>query len=238
MKHLLKLLVLFILVMLIFTTSTSCGYNPPEGYTEKHHTRDEILEFARSIDPNATVSETYTDTQIDDWNRNFREWDAVINGIECHVSSVGDMVFDLTGEFPKQYYVIDTDYDYLLLQKIISEKQPDWKMHYTDISGRYNWNHILSVDTSYMEKRELSADELEAVYLDAYEIYQEYNSYPIRKTAHFNVAAPAVYVAGESRYIKITSNSIYNFSDEGKAEFFKDYVEDWDLMESGLPIKE
>ena len=238
MKHLLKSLVLFILAILIFTMSTSCGYNPPDGYTKKHHTYEEILDFAKSLDPNATVSEEYIDTTIDAWNRNFREWNAVINGIECHVSSVGDMVWDFTGEFARQYYVIDTDYDYFLLQKIVSENQPDWKMHDTDISGRYNWNHILSVDTSYMEKRKLSADELEAVYLDAYEIYQEYNSHPVRKTAHFHVAAPAVYVDGENRYIKITSNSIYNFSDKGKTEFFKDYAEDWDLMESGLPIKE
>ena len=71
MKHLLKSLVLFILAILIFTMSTSCGYNPPDGYTKKHHTYEEILDFAKSLDPNATVSEEYIDTTIDAWNRLF-----------------------------------------------------------------------------------------------------------------------------------------------------------------------
>ena len=145
MKRFIKPIIFCLLTMIILLFFTSCAYNPPVGYTEKHHNRDEILAFARSIDPNATVSEAYTDTQIDDWNRNFREWDAVINGIECHVSSVGDMVWNsgfLAGEFAKQYYVIDTDYDYLVLQKIVSEKQPDWEMKYTDIGSIYNWNNF------------------------------------------------------------------------------------------------
>ena len=75
MRNLLKTVAFFLLAALILLSATSCTYNPPYGYTEKHHSYEEILEFARSIDPNVTVSETYTDIQIDDWNRNFREWD-------------------------------------------------------------------------------------------------------------------------------------------------------------------
>ncbi|MBE6639195.1 MAG: hypothetical protein E7616_07045 [Ruminococcaceae bacterium] len=225
-------------VLLILFFTASCRYNPPEGYTKEHHTYGEILAFAKSLDPDAVVSENYTDTQIDAWNRRFREWDAVINGIECHVSSVGDMVWDSTGEFAKQYYVIDTDYDYLLLQKIVSEKQPDWEMKYTDIASRYNWNNFVIVQTSYTEKRKLSSDELETAWSQAFAVYQEYNAYPVRKKAKFSVAAPAEYGIEENCHIKITSDYMEDFSDQGKAKFFENYEKAWDLIDSGLPIKE
>ena len=176
MKSLIKSIALCLLVTTILVLSTSCTYNPPEGYTEEHHTYEEILTFAKSLDHNATVSKKHNDTTIDDWGRKFREWDAVINGVECHVSSVGDMVWNsgfLAGEFAKQYYLIDTDYDYLVLQKIVSEKQPGWKMAYTDIGSRYNWNNVLSVQSPYEDNQELSVEELEIAWTKAFEIYQE-----------------------------------------------------------------
>lgn len=243
MKHFLKSMVLFLLALMILTSSTSCTYNPPEGYTEEHHNYEEILAFAKSLDPNATVSEIYTDTTIDDWNRNFREWDAVINGIECHVSSVGTMVWNsgfLAGEFAKQYYVIDTDYDYLVLQKIVSEKQPDWEMEYTDIGSRYNWNNVLSVKTPYAENKELSLDELEIAWNKAYEIYQEYISCPVRKDAWFPVSIPILVsnYKEKSEYITYSILVMKDFSTDGKSTFFKEYEEAWNLIDSGLPIKE
>lgn len=125
-----KILLIFWTLVLILCL-TACTYNPPEGYTEEHHTYEEILVFAQSVDPNAKASEKYTDTTVDDWNRSFREYPAVINGVECHVSSVGDNVWNsgfIAGEFTKQYYVIDTDYDYLVLKQIVSEQKPDWSI--------------------------------------------------------------------------------------------------------------
>ena len=241
MKDFIKAMSLCLLAVMILISCLSCTYNPPEGYTEKPHTYEEILEFARSIDPNATVSETYTDTQIDDWNRNFREWDAVINGIECHVSSVGDMVWNsgfLAGEFARQYYVIDTDYDYLVLQKIVSEKQPDWEMAYTDIAGIYNWNNLLSVKTPYRENKELSEDELEIAWEKAFEIYLDYSSHPVRKEAWFPVSIPVLVSNADGEYITYSILVMKDFSEEGKAEFFQKYDEAWDLMDSDLPIKE
>ena len=235
------IILLILTLMISFTCLTSCVYDPPEGYTKKHHTYDEILEFALSLDPNAEVSEIYTDTQIDEWNRCFREWDAVINGIPCHVSSVGDMVWNTgicAGEFVKQYYVIDTDYDYLLLKKIVSEKQPEWKMAASDIGARYSWHDILGVDTNYKEKRQLSVEELENVWVEALEIYNEYNSYPVRKEASFHVLAPASYSQsnGENRYLRYSICGFSDFSDGGKESFFEDYTKAWDLLDSDLPI--
>ena len=86
-----------------------------------------------------------------------------------------------------------------------------------------------------------TAAELEIIWQQAYEIYEEYSKYPVRKEANFGVAAPAVYYTDGSfkdKYIKITSNYIDDFSADGKSNFFKQYNEDWALLESGLPISD
>ena len=242
MKRLSRIAFFFLLISVLLLSG--CTYNPPEGYTENHHTYEEILAYARTLDPNATVSDEYVDTTIDDWNRSFREWPAVINGIECHVSSVGDMVWNegfCGGEFCKQYFYIDTDYDYLLLQQIVNEKQPEWHMEYDSISDRYNWNHLLCVQTSYSDDRQLTDEELETAWQEAFEIYEEYSKYPVRKLSKFGVAAPSTYTDGmnpEEPYIRITSNYMEDFSAEGKADFMKEYREDWALMDSGLPVRD
>ena len=229
-------LAFFILLISVLLLS-GCTYDPPEGYTEKHHTYEEVLAYAKTLDPDATVSEEYTDTTIDDWDRSFREWPAVINGIECHVSSVGDMIFNggfAAGEFARQYFYIDTDYDYLLLEEIVKEKQPDWSMKSDDISSRYNWNHILVVQTSYSDERQLTDEELETAWQAAQEIHEEYSKYPVRKQDWFDVPAPGEFYspATEEYIIKMSTASIRDFSQEGKDEFFKEYHERWALTES------
>ena len=100
-----KILAIF-LILILLLYMTACIYHPPEGWTKKHHTYEEVLAFAKSIDPNATVAEEYTDT-LDEYEWEYREWDAIINGIECHVSSVSDWVSNDgvgAGEFIKVYY--------------------------------------------------------------------------------------------------------------------------------------
>lgn len=231
-SHILLLTVILAALML-----SGCTYNPPEGYTKDHHTYEEVLAFAQSIDPNATVSEDYTDTTIDDWNRSFREWPAVIHGIECHVSSVGDMVWNegfAGGEFARQYFYIDTDYDYLLLEQIVREKQPDWGMEYDDLSSRYNWNHVLVVQTSYSDERQLTDEELETAWQAAQEIHEEYSKYPVRKQDWFDVPAPGEFYSPATKEwsIQMSTASIRDFSQEGKDEFFKEYHERWALTES------
>ena len=123
-----KLLSLILCFMTILSFS-SCSYNPPEGYSKSKHGYEEILKYAKDIDPNATVSENYTDTELSNEYR--REYPAIINGIECHVSSISTLLSNdgiFAGEFPQTYYRIDTDYDYLILQQIIAEKQPEWTL--------------------------------------------------------------------------------------------------------------
>ena len=97
-------LIFVMLFMLMFITS--CSYNPPVGATEKHHTYEEVLEYAKSIDPNAIVNDEYKDTKLENVMADeYREWNAVINGIECHVASTPIVVFNdgiAGGEFGKQ----------------------------------------------------------------------------------------------------------------------------------------
>ncbi len=234
---------ILLFAVLLMTLCTGCTYHPPEGYTEKHHTYDEIVAFAKSIDPNAEVSEEYTDTTIDDWNRNFREWPAVIYGRECHVSSVGRMVWNggfAAGEFARQYYVIDTDYDYYQLEEIVSKQQPDWQMKYDNIAGRYNWNDILSIQTTCTENRQLTDEELESVWQAAYEINTEYSTHPVRKELYFTVRAPGKYYDPSKQEYYVNTDAekfITDFSEEGKRIFFERYHEAWALLESGLRIE-
>ena len=243
MKKLRSVTGILLFAVLVMTLCTGCTYYPPEGYTAKHHTYDEIVAFAKSIDPDAEVSKEYTDTTIDDWNRDFREWPAVIHGRECHVSSVGRMVWNsgiAAGEFAKQYYVIDTDYDYYVLEEIVSKQQPDWQMKYDDISGRYNWNDILGIQTTCTENRQLSDGELEAVWQAAYAIYSEYSAYPVRKELSFAFRAPGKFYdqSKQEYYVKTDAEKyVRDFSEEGKRIFFERYHEAWALLESGLPIE-
>ena len=56
-------LIFVMLFMLMFIIS--CNYNPLVGATEKHHTYEEVLEYAKTIDPNAIVNDEYKDTKLD-----------------------------------------------------------------------------------------------------------------------------------------------------------------------------
>ncbi|MBQ9083407.1 MAG: hypothetical protein IJY28_07915, partial [Clostridia bacterium] len=105
--------------------------------------------------------------------------------------------------------------------------------------SRYNWNNLLNVKTPYAEDKELSEEELEIAWAQAYEIYQEYTSYPVRKEAWFPVSIPLkrADADGKGAYITFSILVMKDFSAEGKKQFFKDYTEAWNLMDSGLPVK-
>ena len=235
-----KTLSVILLLIFIFCLN-ACTYNPPEGYTKKHHTYEEILAFARSIDPNATVSEEYTDTTIDDWNRSFREYPAVINGMECHVSSVGDLVWNsgfLAGEFPRQYYVIDTDYDYLVLKQIVAEHNPDWRISEDTLGHRYNWNNIISIYMEPDRTEQLEDEKLDAVLEQANEIYSAYHNLPIRKELYFWLTAPRTAHNSEKEIIVKRNSQVLleHFTEEDKLAFIEKYHEAWALLDSGLPV--
>lgn len=237
-----KIILLFLCLTVILCLS-ACTYNPPEGYTKAHHTYEEISEFAKSIDPNATVSTEYTDTTMEDWNRNFREYCAVIHGTECHVSSVGANVWNdgfLAGEFARQYYVIDTDYDYLMLQQIVSKKQPDWNMSGSDLAAKYNQNNLLGIQIATNDTEPFTDDELNMIWQQALEIHSEYNKLSVRKSVFFSVPAPAKYYNhhGEGEFF-VKRNafvSFDSFSESDRIAFINKYHEAWALLDSDLPV--
>lgn len=228
------------LIFVLFLSA--CTYNPPEGWIKKHHTYEEVLAFAKSIDPDAAVAEEYTDT-VDENEWQFREWDAVINGVHCHVASVSDWVWNegfCAGEFVKVYYRIDTDYDYTIMRNLLLEKFPDWKCS-EDIHSKYHSNtDTIFAELTLTEYRMLSDDELERVWQTACEIREEYEKATIGRRAGFEVPSPGKYWNhhGEQEdFVKKDSHAyITDFSEEGKHKFIQEYKEDWALLESGLPV--
>lgn len=229
-----RMLLCMLLSFVFMLSFSSCSWNSKK----EHRTYKEALEFAQSLDPNAIVEEQYFDIE-DEWGHEHREWNAVINGIECHVASSERWENAFAGEFISVYFVLDTDYDYYLLKKILEEKQPDWIVDEPTAFNRYQWNDIIGVETSYMEKRELNDEELELAWQHAYEVYLEYNSHPIRKEAHFYLAVPIVFTSGSTGedYIRVSGYAISDFDEQAKKVFFDSYRETWKLMESGLPIE-
>ena len=218
---------------------SACTFHPPDGWTKRHHSYKEVLAYAKSIDPNATVAKEYTNT-LDEYGWEYREWNAVINGIDCHVSSVSDRVWNdglAAGEFVKMYYRLDTDYDYLVMQSILSEKYPGWIMS-DGIYSRYH-NSTLYIKLSLPEFRMLNTDELELVWKAASDINAEYKSLVIDREAGFCIPSPAKYTNPykQESYVKRDSYAyITSFTEEGKNQFLQEYRDDWALLDSGLPV--
>lgn len=226
-----------LLCLSIFLGLSACTFNPPEGWTRTHHTYEEVLAFAKSIDPNATVTEGYTDT-VDENDWKFREWDAVIHGVHCHVASVTDWVWNsgfAAGEFAESYYRIDTDYDYTVMRNILSEKYPDWNCE-RSLHSKYHSNNIVFACLVLPEFRMLRDDELEEVWKTACQIHEEYEKVALGREAWFCIPSPGEYWHGEQSIVKLDSHAyITAFTEEGKVKFLQEYKENWALLESGLP---
>lgn len=167
-------LIFVMLFMLMFITS--CSYNPPVGATEKHHTYEEVLEYAKKIDPNAVVNDEYKDTKLDNVMADeYREWNAIINGIECHVASTPIVLFNdgvAGGEFGKQYFVVNTDYNFYLLKSIIESKYLDFTIVEDDIADRYT--DYIGFAPLKNNENQLTVDELNLLLSSARSIYEEY----------------------------------------------------------------
>ena len=237
-----KVLSILMCLIIVCSLSACIFWVPPEGWTNNHHSYEEVLHYAQSIDPDATVSKDYNET-VDENDWEFREWDAEIKGINCHVASVSDWVWNsgfAAGEFQKVYYRIDTDYDNAIMRNILSDQFPDWETD-MDLWSRYqiNENRVV-VKLNQAEDRMLDDDEIELVWQIAYSINEEYEKQSAMKKAVFYIPAPALYWNhhGEQRdFVKKNSFlPIENFSEEGKADFLKEYKEAWALLDSGLPV--
>ena len=151
----------------------------PEGYTREHHEYGDILEYAKAIDPDATVSEDYVDLEYNE-ESTVREWPAVINGIECHVVS-----------YPKLYqekpnsknlltcYVIGSDYSNIVLDMVLEDYPElgttdatgyshDFKYREYTLDSVYSFVELESID-------EETYDSLWDSYVKASEDYARYD---------------------------------------------------------------
>jgi hypothetical protein len=222
----------FCLLFVVLLSLTAC--KPPEGYSTEHYTYEDALAYAKAIDPDAVVSEICMESPKDILNFSDKEWNAVINGVECHVGSV----VTYYGEYAWPYYTLATDYDYCLAEKILAEKQPQWQITEGNVAYpflyRYGRYHDIMIKTSHTEAMgELSDEELEQLWKDICEIAAAYEEYSYKCGLEFRVVSPFVSMDSE---IEMGYCFIWRFTEEAKQEFFARYREGWDLLESGLPV--
>ena len=119
------LMVAFFILIIVVGVSAYLKTDPlPDGFAKSHHSYEDMLEFAKTIDPDATVSENYVD-QIKTDNQSVREWPATINGIDCVVASTPEMFFSQRGSaFTTTAYGMDTDYDQIVINMVL-ENYPE-----------------------------------------------------------------------------------------------------------------
>lgn len=235
---------IFIIIVLLFfflLILKACALIPPKGMTYSHHSYDDMLEYAKSIDKNAKVSKKYKDI-VDKYDWHWREWGAVINGISCHVASIEDLVSDFTGELPNTYYRMDTDYDFVVLKDYILQRYPDYKLHHKHYH-KYLDEFFINIRMS--EYHELDDEELDYLIRTALNIRKEYKKIALEKEIIFEVQSPAKGFEycddGQTlRYYIDKKDVTYleDFSKEGIKAFKKEYRKNWDLLESDLPIRD
>ena len=114
------LMVAFFILIIVVGVSAYLKTDPlPDGFAKSHRSYEDMLEFAKTIDPDATVSENYVD-QIKTDNQSVREWPATINGIDCVVASTPEMFFSQRGSaFTTTAYGMDTDYDQIVINMVL-----------------------------------------------------------------------------------------------------------------------
>ena len=231
MKRIYLIFVMLFILMFI----TSCSYNPPVGATEKHHTYEEVLEYAKKIDPNAIVNDEYKDTKLDNVMADeYREWNAIINGIECHVASTPIIVMNegvAGGEFGKKYFVVNTDYNFYLLKSIIESKYLDFTIVEDDIADRYT--DYIGFAPLKNNENQLTVDELNLLLSSARSIYEEYN---LKSTEGKNISivlySPTVLCSADvsNKYIEIRIE-YYTINSETTNEVIIDkYLKNWEKL--------
>ena len=236
-----KRVLLAILLFGILLSFTACyGVVPPKEYSRRHYTYEDAIAYAKTIDPNAIVSENGT-AVYEDFARDRIQWAAVINGIECHVVSIRSFY----GELAWPFYDLASDYEYCLLEKIVAEKQPDWEVKdpgnlYRPYLYRYGAYGHLYIETPYAAIREeLSQEGLEQLWQDVCEIVAVYEEQSGNLRLEFGAAAQPFFHEEEGKkYVSMTIARIWKFEEEDKREFLTSYREGWDLMDLDLPFKD
>ncbi|MBR6403363.1 MAG: hypothetical protein IKS48_08260 [Eubacterium sp.] len=169
---------LFLLLGLAFLL-TGCSNEPPEGYTKEHHTYEDMVEYAKSIDENASVVEEYED--VEEGSREYRIWPATINGISCGVASESKTVYSkgfAGGEFSKTYYRCDTDYDFFIIKYVLDHHSILGIIDDESVSRRFHTNDLVA---SVVFADEMTEDKLNALWADYKKMNSELAHFQLRK---------------------------------------------------------
>lgn len=172
-----------VLIMSLFMafTVTGCKYDVPEGYTDRHHTYEELVEFAKKIDPDATVED---DCKTETYQyREYKTWPAVINGVACHVASVQVNLYNtdfFPGEFAKRFYKMDTDYDYYVINECL--KEHDLGQIEDNLFERYN-----KILYGALEAEPMTEEELQRLWDEHNKVISELEKHNLRKSYRMRI---------------------------------------------------
>ena len=186
-------------MLFALTLLSGCSYDVPEGYKKQLHSYEEALEYAKSIDPEATLSEDCEETELQ--TIKFRIWPAVIGGRECTVCSMGANVYNngwAAGEFPVRYYRLDTDYDYYVITEVLRshpEVEDENKDKEVTLWRRFEQNNLI---TAKIQVDSLTQESFDAIWNEYLQVNKEIEKYPVHKRFGLYVYLPGNYFKFET----------------------------------------
>ena len=233
MKKLKKILASILMVCAVVSMS-GCEYNIPENSQGKHYDYEAVLQYAKNMDPNVRINE-YQKREIEEYGHDYREYDVVIHGVKCHVTSVELRAYNhgfLAGfDWSKGYYLLDTDYGYYVLKDILKEEQPMWVLEDFSYWGFYQQIPSIDIDMYVGHNEELSDEELMALCNDARVIDEKFSEYDTKRDLYFRVPIPYV----DDGETKMYSIAINEFSEEELLYDFERYHKAWQEYRDELP---
>ena len=188
-----------VLMLFALTVLSGCSYDVPEGYKKQLHSYEEAVAYAKSLDPDATVSSECEETELQ--TVKFRIWPAVIGGRKCSVCSMGANVYNkgwAAGEFPVRYYRLDTDYDYYVIREVLKshpDLEPDDETEEVSLWKRFEANDLISVK---LKKDSLTKESFSALWDEYLQVNKEISSYPVHKRFGLSVYMPDNYFKFET----------------------------------------
>lgn len=219
-----KKICLTVAIIALTLLLTGCVYDVPEGCTPEHHSYEDALNHARSIDSAATVDANHVDL-VDEYGYQYREWPAVINGLDCHVCSAHHPVYDRTGEFRRFYYSMRTDHDYQLMNLLLQDGYEGWEQR-EGVLHRYHTSGDLYVYLPALADEPLSDEALRVLWERAETLQATYAQRAIQKPVIFCVPAPRRF---SETSVGMTHLYFEAYTEEAWADYLAEYRERWQL---------
>ena len=229
-----KTILAMVLTFASVLSMSGCQYEQPENSQRWQYNYDAVLKYAKTIDPNVTLNE-YKKREIVENSCTYREYDAVIHGVKCHVTSVERRVYNhglFVGlDLSRSYYLLDTDYGYYVLKDILEEEQPTWELQDFSYWDFYQQIPSIDIDMHVENSEELSDEELTALCNEARAIDERFSAYDTKRDLYFRIPVPCV-VDGETKMYSLIINE---FSEEALRYDFERYHKDWQEYRDELP---